>query len=185
MAEEFRPNRLEVPDDTPACAMPIQPPDPMLDELQAMRKDPGTHMTPSFHKVTIRGSNGQLFESRIKSNAEEITNVITGQRDTYRDQLRLESQFEIKDQNGLTSVKTIFGPRTTEGKESIHKQTGERRGHDGSILGRFEINFEESGKATKLTCTDPAGNKTWEKEPVKSDQINRSGRNAEGKEMIY
>lgn len=164
MPENFR---LEVPQNTPECALPVQPPNPMLDELHAIRKEPGSHMSPSFHKVTITGANGQHFESRLKSDGQEITNVITGQRDVYREQARLSSEFEIKDQNGLTTVKTIFGPESSDGKESIQKQTGERRGHDGAIKNKFEIDFGADGKATRMSCSDNSGKKIHDR-PISS-----------------
>ncbi len=166
MPENFR---LEVPQNTPDCAMPVQPPNPMLDELHAVRKAPGSHMSPSFHKVTITGANGQHFESRLKSDAQEITNVITGQRDTYRDNARLSSEFELKDQNGMITVRTIFGPQTADGKESIQKQSGERRAHDGALKSKFEIDFSSEGKATKMTCTDSAGKKSHDRTLTSAD----------------
>lgn len=149
--------------------MPVQPPNPMLDELHAIRKDPGSHMSPSFHKVTITGANGQHFESRLKSDAQEITNVVTGQRDTYRDKARLSSEFELKDQNGKTTVKTIFGPQSADGKETIQKQSGERRAHDGGFKSKFEIDFSADGKATKMTCTDKSGAKTHDRSLTSAD----------------
>ncbi|MBX9568362.1 MAG: hypothetical protein K2X77_05675 [Candidatus Obscuribacterales bacterium] len=169
MPENSQTNRVEVPANTPECAMPVEPPNPLMEELQATRKETGTHMSADFYKATIKGLRGQHFETRLKSGGEEITNVITGQKDTYRNTARVDSEFQIKDQNGLTTVKTAFGPQSADRKENISKQSGERRGHDGAILSKFEITFDGSGRATQLSCTDASGKTTLDRRPSSID----------------
>ena len=162
MPDDFRSNQVDVPRQEKECATPIQTPSSMMDEVDALRRDPGFIMNPSFFKVSYRGSDGQHFEYRIKNSNEEITNVVTGQRDTYMNRARIESEFELKDQNGLTRVKTTFGAKDESGKETMTKQTGERRGVNGALQGTFEITFDGSGRATGTSCTDKTGRKTFD-----------------------
>jgi hypothetical protein len=156
----FEQKPLIVPENTPDCAKPVQPPGPLLEEFLRLKTDPSTKVVNESSDTHFIGKDGTKMAGHIDGGTIVIKDEITGQTDQYILNQRMSTHFSVKEPGGISAqIHALWAGGATFSLES-----GVRQDQSGNFVSSYWDAFNSDGEARYLQCRDKDGTTIFDAE---------------------